>query len=124
MSYRLLADLLVLAHGLFVLFVVSGGLLALRWRKVAWLHLPAAAWGGLIELQGWICPLTYLENHFRRLGSESGYAVPFITRYIEPVLYPPGVTRQTQILMGLAVLLGNALLYGCLWRRSGRPRQQ
>lgn len=123
MSYRLLADLVVTAHLLFVLFVVGGGLLALRWPRVAWLHLPAAAWGGIVELQGWICPLTYLENHFRRLGGESGYDLPFIARYLEPVLYPAGLTRPAQVVMGSAVLVGNALLYACLWRCIRRMRQ-
>ena len=122
-SYRLLADLVVVAHLLFVLFVIGGGLLALRWRRVAWLHLPAAAWGGIVELQGWICPLTYLENHLRRLGGENGYDWPFITRTLEPVLYPVGLTRPTQVVMGSAVLAFNALLYAHLWRRTRRQRQ-
>lgn len=123
MIYLLLADLVVVVHLLFVLFVIGGGLLALRWPRVAWLHLPAATWGGIVELQGWICPLTYLENHFRRLGGEGGYDWPFIARILEPVLYPAGLTRPAQVIMGSAVLVGNALLYVHLWRRTRRPRQ-
>jgi uncharacterized membrane protein YhhN len=114
--YLLLADFAVVAHALFVLFVVGGGLAVLRWPRLAWLHLPAAVWGGVIEILGWICPLTRLENHFRRLGGESGYSGSFIAQYLEPILYPPGLTLRAQVLMGLAVLVLNAVLYVSLWR--------
>ena len=117
MNYLLLANLVVLAHAGFVLFVVGGGLAVLRWPRLAWLHLPAAVWGMGIELSGGICPLTYLENHFRRLGGAAGYEWPFVTHYLEPVLYPIGLTRQTQLFMGGGVLLLNAVVYGWLWRR-------
>lgn len=121
MNYLLLADLVVLVHAGFVLFVVGGGLAVLRWPRLAWLHLPAAAWGVGIELGGAICPLTHLENHLRRLGGESGYAWPFVAHYLEPVLYPVGLTRQTQLGLGVGVLLLNAVVYGLIWRRHHRP---
>jgi hypothetical protein len=117
MLYLLLADLVVLVHALFVLFVVFGGLTVLRRPRLAWLHLPAAVWGVAIELGGWICPLTYLENHLRRLGGESGYRATFIERYLEPMLYPLGLTHDTQLFLGLATLLVNLSIYILLWNQ-------
>lgn len=120
MSYRILADLTVLAHLLFVVFATLGGLLVLRWPKVAWLHLPAAVWGVLVEFSGWICPLTPLENRFRRLAGEVGYEGGFIAHYLTPVLYPAGLTRRTQILLGLLVLALNVAIYTWLVRSRRR----
>jgi len=120
MIYSFLADLAVLAHGLFVLFVLFGGLAVLRRPRLAWLHLPAAIWGGVVELAGWVCPLTYLENHFRRLGGETGYGGDFIQHYLEPILYPSGLTVRCQAIMGVGVLLGNAVIYTFLWRKLSR----
>lgn len=120
MLYALLADLVVLVHALFVLFVVFGGLAVLRWRRLAWLHLPAAVWGVAIELGGWICPLTYLENYFRQLGGGSGYSVTFIEQYLEPVLYPLGLTEVSQIFFGLAAFLVNLTIYALIWRKHRR----
>ncbi len=118
MTYRLLADLTVAVHGLFVLFVLFGGVLALKRRWVAWFHLPSAAWGAWIEFQGWICPLTPLENHLRRLGNEAGYDGGFVEHYVLPVLYPPGLTRDVQITLGVIVLGLNVAVYGSLvWRQ-------
>jgi hypothetical protein len=122
MPYAVLADLVVVVHAMFVLFVVFGGLAVLRWRRLAWLHLPAAVWGVAIELGGWVCPLTYLENYFRRLGGESGYSGTFIEQYLEPLLYPLGLTEQTQIFFGLAAFLVNFVIYVRLWRNYGRKR--
>jgi len=118
MLYTVLADMTVLVHALFVLFVVFGGLAVFRWRRLVWVHLPAAIWGGVIELSGWVCPLTYLENYFRRLGGESGYRGTFIERYLEPVLYPLGLTQHTQIILGLLAILFNLLIYLQLWQRN------
>lgn len=116
--YRLLADLLVVVHLAFVLFVVCGGLLALRWPRVAWLHLPAAAWGAAIELAGWVCPLTPLEVRFRRLGGGAGYEGGFVENYLLPVLYPRGLTREVQIALAVLVVVVNLVVYGVvLWRR-------
>lgn len=114
---QLLADLVVLLHLAFVLFVVFGGLLALRWRRIAWLHVPAFAWGAAIEFGGWICPLTPLENRLREAGGAGGYAGGFVERYVVPVLYPEALTREIQIGLGIAVLLINLAIYGFLLRR-------
>jgi len=115
MPFAVLADMVVVVHALFVLFVVFGGLAVLRWRRLAWLHLPAAVWGVAIELGDWLCPLTYLENYFRRLGGESGYSGTFIEQYLEPLLYPLGLTEQSQIFLGLAAFLVNFAIYARLW---------
>ena len=120
MIYSSLADLVLVVHLAFVLFVVLGGLLVLRWQWVAVLHVPAAIWGILIEFAGWICPLTPLENTFRRLGGEAGYAGGFIDHYIQPVLYPSGLTRGTQIVLGSLALLVNLVAYGLLVARRRR----
>jgi polyferredoxin len=122
MGYRLLADLLVGLHFLFIVFVVAGGFLAWRWRRAAWVHLPVAAWGALIEFAGWVCPLTPLENQFRRAAGESGYAGGFIEHYLIPVIYPGGLTRGIQIGLGIAVIAVNLAAYGGLLRRSRRRR--
>jgi hypothetical protein len=115
MRYLLSADMVLLLHAFFVLFVLFGGLAALRWRRLAWFHLPAALWGAIIELGGWICPLTYLENHLRRMGGGAGYSVTFIERYLEPLLYPLGLTRHTQLVFGFTALLINMAIYIRLW---------
>ncbi len=117
MVYRFLADLVVVVHLAFVLFVVAGGLLVLRRPRLSWLHLPAAAWGALIEFAGWICPLTPLENHLRRLGGEAGYAGGFVEEYLLALLYPSGLTRIHQLALGALVLTLNLAMYGWLWWR-------
>ncbi|HVT60616.1 MAG TPA: DUF2784 domain-containing protein [Thermoanaerobaculia bacterium] len=111
MAYRLLADALVVLHTAFVCFVVLGGLLVLRWQRLAWLHLPAAVWGAGIELAGGVCPLTPLESHFRVLGGEAGYRGGFIEHYLLPLLYPAGLSRGVQLVLGGAVLLFNVAVY-------------
>lgn len=118
MSAWLLANVLVLLHLAFILFVVGGGLLV-AWKKpFVWLHLPAAVWGALIEFMGWICPLTPLENHFRRLSGESGYEGGFIEHYLLPLIYPETLTTATQYVLGGLVLAINFLIYFWLWRRG------
>jgi uncharacterized protein DUF2784 len=116
----LLADLIVGLHFIFVIFVVLGGLLVLRWPRVAYLHLPAAAWGALIEFGGWVCPLTPLEQALRRSAGDAGYSGGFIEHYILPLLYPSALTRHIQILLGILVLATNLAIYGRLLRRRGR----
>ena len=113
MPYRLLADLVLLVHFGFVLFVVIGGLLVLRWRPVMWLHLPAVVWGTLIEFAGWICPLTPLEQWLRRQAGGSGYQGGFVEHYVLPVLYPTALTRGAQIGLGVIVIAVNVAVY---WR--------
>jgi hypothetical protein len=125
--YSVAADFVVILHLAFVLFVVGGGFLVLRWRRLWWLHVPAAAWGALVELAGWICPLTPLENSLRGLAGQAGYTGGFVDHYIMAVLYPDGLTRELQIVLGLFVLGLNALIYAVLLRRSYRapePRRR
>lgn len=118
MVHRLLADAVLVIHFAFVLFVVLGGLLVLRWPRLAWIHVPVALYGAMIEFAGFICPLTPLENSLRRSGGEAGYEGGFIEHYITAALYPAGLTRQIQIALGIAVLALNAGIYGVLvWRR-------
>jgi len=116
-AYRVLADLVVGLHFLFVLFVVLGGLLAIRWPRVAWIHLPAAAWGALIELAGWICPLTPVEKFLRARAGGAEYAGGFIEHYLLPVLYPAGLTRGVQLALGGGVIALNLVVYGWLLRQ-------
>ncbi|HMF99855.1 MAG TPA: DUF2784 domain-containing protein [Gemmatimonadaceae bacterium] len=120
MIYRALADLILALHLVFVLFVVLGGLLVLRWPRIAWLHIPAAIWGVLIEYTGRICPLTPLENSLRTRGGAAGYSGGFIEHYIQPVLYPAGLTRSTQVVLGSVVLLLNLAAYGIALSRMRR----
>lgn len=118
MLARLAADLVVLLHFGFILFVVFGGLGVLRAPRLAWLHLPAAAWGALVELRGLYCPLTDWENALRQQGAEQGYADSFIEHYLIPLIYPAALTENLQLLLGLSVLLINGGIYGwLLWRR-------
>jgi uncharacterized protein DUF2784 len=118
MIYRLLATLVLTTHFAFVLFVVLGGLLVLRWPRLAWLHLPAGIWGVLIEYAGWICPLTPLENWLRANGGESGYAGGFVEHYILRTLYPEGLTRRTQVVLGTLVLVINLVAYSAFVARK------
>jgi hypothetical protein len=119
MPYALLADLVLLVHLAFILFVAVGGLAVLRWPRLAWLHLPCVTWGVAVELAGWYCPLTPLENHFLRLAGQQGYEGDFIQHYLLATIYPEGLTRQGQTVIGLGALLVNALVYGrLLWLRK------
>lgn len=122
MLYRLAADAVVLLHLGFILFVLLGGLLVLRWPRLAWLHLPAAAWGMVVEFLHLYCPLTPLENHFRQAAGDLGYDGGFIEHYLIPLIYPAGLTEATQIVLGLAVLAINLPPYLLLARRLLRAR--
>ncbi len=120
MPYRLLADLVLGVHLGFILFVVLGGLLA-RWRRwMTIVHLPCAAYGAAIELWGWICPLTPLENRLRALGGERGYAGGFIEHYLASIIYPERLPRTAQTVLGLSVIAGNAVVYAWALRRPPR----
>ena len=114
--HRLLADLVLILHLAFVVFVLCGGLLVLKWRWIAWWHLPAAFWGAVVEFTGWICPLTPLENWLRAQGGEATYRSDFIAQYLLPVLYPDHLTRGIQWLLGTMVIVLNAAVYWWLWR--------
>ncbi len=115
-----LANLVVLVHLGFVVFVCLGGVAVLRWPRLAWLHVPAAAWGVLIELTGWVCPLTPLENTLRRSAGEAGYEGGFIHHYITKVLYPENLSRVTQVVLAIVAFGINAAVYLWLWRRRRR----
>ena len=116
----LLADFVVVLHFIFVLFVVLGGLLVLRWPRVAYLHIPAAVWGAAIEFAGWICPLTPLEKSLRRQAGSAGYSGGFVEHYILPVLYPSALTREVQLLLGFLVIAVNVTIYCYVLRRKNR----
>ncbi|HET7826089.1 MAG TPA: DUF2784 domain-containing protein [Anaeromyxobacter sp.] len=123
MIYRVLADAVLVFHSAFIVFVVLGGLLV-RWRRrVAFVHLPCAVYGAAIELWGWICPLTPLENRLRVLGGERGYAGGFIEHYLLPLVYPEPLTTRMQALLGVLVAAGNVAIYA--WALRGRaPRRR
>ena len=124
MLFRTVADLVVLTHVAFIVFVVSGGLLASRWRWIPWVHLPAVLWGVLLECGGWMCPLTPLENWLRRAGGASEYSGGFIEQYVVAIVYPAALTREVQVALGLLLCLVNSVIYVRLWcvRPSGRSR--
>ncbi|MFI5317249.1 MAG: DUF2784 domain-containing protein [Myxococcota bacterium] len=116
----MLADLVLVAHAAFVAFALGGGLLVLRRRWAAWLHLPALAWGAAIELAGGTCPLTPLEDRLR--GSATSHSADFIERGVSALLYPARLTRADQIALGVGLLLVNAAIYGLVLRRATRRR--
>jgi hypothetical protein len=118
MIYRLLADCLVFVHFAFVIFVVAGGLLVLWRPSLRWIHLPAAAWGALIEITGWICPLTPWEQALRVQAGQVGSSGGFIEHYILSLLYPQGLTPAVQIALGLLVIGVNFAIYAFLWYRT------
>ena len=118
--YAVLADAVLVLHFAFVLFVALGGLLVLRWPRVAWAHIPAALWGAAIEFGGWICPLTPLENRLRELAGERTFEGDFIARYLMPVMYPEGLTRTAQVTIGLGVLAANIAIYMVVLKRRNK----
>ena len=119
MLYSALADTVVALHAGFIVFALLGGALLVRWPGVAWLHLPALAWGSWIELSGNFCPLTGLENSLRDRAGAAGYAGVFIDHYITPIIYPDGLTHSTQI-MYAAVLIGLNLCFYARWYVTAR----
>ena len=122
MLYRVLADLVVILHLAFIVFVVAGGLLALRWRWLPLVHVPAALWGLCIELSGGICPLTPLENALRRAAGASGYSDSFIEHYVLPVVYPASLSPWLQLVLAGLLVSANLLVYSVvLWRRYRKP---
>lgn len=122
MAYRFAADAALLLHAAFIVFVVFGGLLTWRRPRIAWVHLPAAAWGALVELANAPCPLTALENAFLLKAGLAGYGGGFIEHYLLGAIYPEGLSRATQLLLGGAVVAVNAAIYGGLLLRRRRQR--
>lgn len=120
MWYRIAAAVVLVVHLAFITFVVFGGFAVARWRALAWLHLPAAAWGFAIEIGDWNCPLTYLENVLRVRAGQTGYTGGFLEHYLLWVIYPIGLTRGFQLFLGVAVVLINLSVYGWIWRHPRR----
>lgn len=123
MAFRIAADALVALHFAFILFVVLGGLLTWRHRWMSWIHLPAAAWGCLIEFAGWTCPLTPLEIRWRIAAGQAGFEGGFIEHYMIPVIYPQGLSRGIQFWLGAIVLLFNLFVYSVYFRRRASARR-
>ncbi len=120
MTWALLADAIVVVHLAFVAFVVLGGLMVWRWPRLAWVHVPAAAWGALVEFRGWVCPLTPLEVSWRLRAGQEGYTGDFVEQYLLPILYPEGLTRGVQIALGVFVVVVNVGVYAALLLRARR----
>ena len=118
--YRILADVIVVVHLGFVLFVVLGGLLVLRWPRTAWAHIPAVCWGAWTEFAGVVCPLTPLENWLRQQSGRSPYTTTFVEHYVVPVLYPSSLTRHVQVVLGTFAVLINVAVYTIVVRRRRR----
>ena len=117
------ADFVVLVHALFIAFVLLGGLLTIHWPRAAWVHLPAAVYGVAIEMIGWTCPLTPLENSLRRAGGDGvDLQGGFIEQYLVALIYPPGLTPAVQVVLGLAVVAVNVAVYGIVALRRQRRR--
>jgi hypothetical protein len=108
---NILANAIVVIHFLFITFVICGGLLVIHWPRAAFAHLPAAVWGAAVEIFGWICPLTPLENRFHDLAGDAPYSGDFIARYLLPVIYPENLTTSTQQLLGGLVIIINIIIY-------------
>ena len=121
--YQFLADAVLAVHLAFIAFVLGGGLLALWRPRLAWLHLPAAAWGALIEFTGWTCPLTPLENYFLQLAGESSCRDDFIARHLWPVIYPAGLTPRIQIILGVFVIVLNCIIYAAVVSKAKRQKR-
>lgn len=117
MVYWIGANIVLIIHLGFVIYVVCGGLLILKWKWSAFLHLPAVLWGALLQFNSWICPLTPLEQWLRIAGGQKGYSGGFIEHYLLSILYPAGLTHDTQILLGTFVVIVNGTVYlFCIYR--------
>lgn len=123
MGWRLAADVVVVVHVAFIVFVVAGGLLALRWRRIPLVHLPVALYGVLIELVGFTCPLTPLEKSLRRRAGSAGYEGGFVEQYVIPVVYPGEFTTTVKVVLAVLIVIANVLVYGVVWwrRKSVQP---
>jgi len=117
-----LADAVLVLHLAFIAFAVGGALLALRWPRAVWIHLPAVAWAVVVELQGWVCPLTPLEDRLREAAGQRPSGGSFVERTLLPVIYPPGLGASDQKILAAGVLAANTALYGSVWARRRRRR--
>ncbi|HQS58280.1 MAG: hypothetical protein B7Y56_04945 [Gallionellales bacterium 35-53-114] len=120
--YSLLSDFVLLVHFAFIVFVLGGGMLLLRWPRFVWLHFPAVVWAVFIEVSGWVCPLTPLENYFRALAGGNVYHTGFVERYLLPLIYPAGLTPAIQMLLAAVVIVLNIIIYLLVVRRHRRGR--
>jgi len=116
-AYHALADLVLVIHALFIIFVILGGLLVLHWRVIIWPHLPAVAWAVLLEVFGWLCPLTPLEQWLRRAAGTASYSGSFIEHYLVPFIYPAWLTRTAQLYIAAALIIINILVYWFVFRQ-------
>ena len=123
MVYHALADLVLVLHLAFIVFVLAGGLLALCWRRAPLVHLPAALWGVFVEVSGGVCPLTPLENMLRGAAGDSAHAGGFIEHHLVSIIYPAALTHPTQILLASLVVLVNGIVYSLVWRRHRSPQR-
>lgn len=117
MPYKILAELILLIHFSFILFVVFGGFVALKWKKLIYFHIPAALWGVVIEITGWVCPLTPLEIELRVRAGSGFYTGSFIDQYLTPIVYPHGLTREIQYYLAAGVIIINAAAYYLVWKK-------
>jgi hypothetical protein len=122
MIFRLAAETVLLAHLAFIVFALLGAVLAVWWRRIVIVHLPAAAWGAWVEISGRVCPLTLLENYLRIKAGQSGYAESFIEHYLLAIIYPAGLTRDIQFALAAAVIAVNLAIYGWLLVRRQSSR--
>ena len=118
MPYKFLADLIALIHFSFILFVIFGGFMALKWKKLIYFHIPTALWGTAISIFGWVCPLTPLEIGLRVRAGSGSYTGGFIDHYLIPIIYPPGLTREIQYYLAAGVVIINAAAYYLIWRKQ------
>lgn len=123
MRHAFLADAVLLLHGLFIVWVVFGGIAVIARPLLAWLHLPAVAWAVWISWSGSTCPLTPLEQSLRRAAGQAGYEGGFIEHYLTAVIYPQGLTVDLQLLFGAIVLGINLALYAVAITRAARRRR-
>lgn len=122
MLWNFLAFFLVITHLVFVAFALVGGVAVLRWPRLAWIHLPAVAWGAWVQFAHRICPLTPLENWLRVRAGEAAYSSGFIEHYVAPVLYPSRMGSGLQVLLGGLLIAVNVCAYAVVWRRHRRRR--
>lgn len=122
MGYRLAADTMMIAHLLYIVFVIVGGFLAFRARRVLWLHVPAVLWAIYVQYVGRVCPLTTWEKGFRDLAGEAGYEGGFVEHYIVPIIYPPDMPVAMHLVLGTLVILINAGVYAALIAHARRGR--
>ncbi|MGQ1784992.1 DUF2784 domain-containing protein [Saccharicrinis sp. GN24d3] len=118
MVYKVLADIIFMLHLFFIVFVVLGGILVLRWEKLVWVHIPLALWGVIVEWGNFICPLTPLENKLRELGGGTGFELSFTEQYLYPIVYIDNLNREVQLVLGLIVLFINFVVYSMVFLRK------